>query len=82
MGAGQAVLKRLPTPDADGSTPPAADGALEVERFTWRWQDGVWSLPLVDPPAHVVVDALTLTLGSSQVSYELSGSLFALGARY
>lgn len=82
VGSGQAALKRLPPPDAEGADPPATEGALEVERFTWRWQDGAWSLPLVDPPAHVVVDALLLTLGSSQVSYELSGSLFALGARY
>jgi hypothetical protein len=70
-----------------GSTGPAepvvaADGAHVVVRMDWRLKDGVWSLPLLQVPPYVVVETLTLNFAPSQISYELSGSLFAHGARY
>lgn len=60
----------------------AADGAHVVVRLDWRLKDGVWSLPLLQVPPYVVVETLTLNFAPSQISYELSGSLFAHGARY
>ncbi|WP_377155359.1 hypothetical protein ACFJIX_25130 [Roseateles sp. UC29_93] len=56
--------------------------AQPVVRMVWRLKDGVWSLPLVQVPPYVVVETLTLNFAASQISYELSGSLFAHGLRY
>lgn len=72
--------------DADATTSPAtaarSDAAHKVVRMTWRLKDGLWSLPLLQVPPYVVVDTLTLNFAASQISYELSGSLFAHGTRY
>jgi hypothetical protein len=68
-----------PTPTRDERADPATQ---PVVRMVWRLKDGVWSLPLVQVPPYVVVETLTLNFAASQISYELSGSLFAHGTRY
>ncbi|ANH67204.1 type 4b pilus protein PilO2 [Mitsuaria sp. 7] len=81
-----APLKGGGEADATDLTPTREEGAdpatLPVVRMVWRLKDGVWSLPLVQVPPYVVVETLTLNFAASQISYELSGSLFAHGTRY
>ena len=77
VGGGAALL--------DAGAPLVADASAATPRavrLPWRLKDGLWSLPLLQIPPYVVVDSLTLNLGVSPLSYELSGSLFAIGDRY
>lgn len=70
---------------ADAAIKPGAAlhlGGAPIVRMTWHLKDGPWSLPLVQVPPYVVVESLTLNLAASQISYELSGSLFVRGTRY
>lgn len=93
VGGADASLKAGPPLDgaasaASAADRPVADGeradiaAQPVLRMVWRLKDEVWSLPLVQVPPYVVVETLTLNFAASQISYELSGSLFAHGTHY
>lgn len=66
----------------DTGAPRAPDAGAPVVRLTWHLKDGLWSLPLVQVPPYVVVETLTLNFAASQISYELSGSLFVHGSHY
>lgn len=81
VGRGEAVLDAGTSidegPGASSGTSPVPD----VLRLSWRLKDGLWSLPLIEPPPYVVVESLTLSLGASQITYEVSGSLYAHGPR-
>ncbi|MDH0867282.1 hypothetical protein, partial [Mitsuaria sp. GD03876] len=78
VGGGQATLDTGTALEPPGSGHPAAV-APDVLRLGWRLRDGLWSLPFLQLPPYVVADSLVVTLGATHITYELSGSLFALG---
>lgn len=48
-----------------------------VVSMPWRIADGLWSLPSLDLPDYAVPDTLTVKLDGPQVTYSLTGALYA-----
>ncbi|UXH80276.1 hypothetical protein [Roseateles amylovorans] len=53
-----------------------------VVSMEWRLVDNIWSLPSIDLPDTAVPDNLTVQLSAGQVTYTLSGSIYAKGKPY
>lgn len=67
---------------AEATGTGAAQIGTGIVRLEWRVVDGLWSLPMLELPAYTVPETLTLTLAGTQITYELTGSLFANGQSY
>jgi len=53
-----------------------------VVAMEWRIADGLWSLPSIDLPASAVPETLTVQLTANQITYTLTGNVYAKGKPY
>ncbi|SEL08541.1 Pilin accessory protein (PilO) [Roseateles sp. YR242] len=53
-----------------------------VVAMEWRIVDGMWSLPAIDLPPSAVPESLTVQLAPTQITYTLTGNVYAKGKSY
>jgi Pilin accessory protein (PilO) len=53
-----------------------------VIQLEWQVTDGLWSLPSIDLPPSAVPESLTVQLNASQITYTLTGRVYAKGKPY
>ncbi len=53
-----------------------------VVRLAWQVSDGLWSLPSIDLPPTAVPDTLTVQLNAGQITYTLTGHIYAKGKNF
>ncbi|MBB3192971.1 type 4b pilus protein PilO2 [Roseateles terrae] len=53
-----------------------------VVRLAWQVTDGLWSLPSIDLSPTAVPDTLTVQLNAGQITYTLTGHIYAKGKNF